>query len=191
MLILDQNLSYDNLKILSKINDDTDNINVCEYVEKNNLLISYNSKIIETQNNFIIIEAKRNLIDLFVGFVSDYPIIKIDIFYEVNDNMTLITSFIPETKYVDIIAGSNHELAFVMTLNNDITKIEKVNKKIYKLQNVISLNPYFRIFYKLYFDVNLDENTDISNNKLYDVGIFIHEHELRSFVMSSYMINFL
>ena len=187
MLILDKNLSYDNLKLLSKINDDTDNINVCEYVEKNNLLISYDSKIIETQNNSIMIEAQRNLIDLFVGFVSDYSIIKIDIFYEVNDNMNLITSVIPKTEYVDIITESNPELAILIHLNNsdNIEKIEKVNKKIYKLQNVISLNPYFRMFYKLYFD----ENTDIFNNKLYDVGIFIHEHKLRSFVMSQYMID--
>ena len=187
MLILDTDLSYDNLKLLSKINDDTDNMNVYDYIEQNNLIISYDSKIIEIQNNFMIVEAQRNFIDLFLGFVSDLPIKKIDILYKFNDNMNFISTIIPEVKYVNIIAEPNPELAILMYLNNsdNIEKIEKVTKKIYKLPNTLTLNPYINIFYKIYFD----DNINIYNNKLSNVGIFIDKNNLRSFVMKHYMID--
>lgn len=187
MLILNTSLSYDDLKVLSEINDNTDNINISKYAEQNNPIISYDSKIIEIEKNFMIIEAKRNLIDLFLGFISDLPIKKIDIMHKLNDQYEFISTVIPEIQYVDISAESNPELAVFITLNNtdNTEKIEKVNTKIYKLSNTLSLNPYFHIYYKIYFD----ENIGIKNNILKDVGIFIHDTKLRSFVMSHCMID--
>jgi len=195
MLILNNNLSYDNLKILSKINDDTDNIDIYNYILKNNNLISYDSKIIETHNNTIILEAIRNFIDLFFGFISDYPITKIDILRKINnynndndndDNIyEVITSVIPEINYVDIIAQSNPEIQIL--INPIGYNIDKVNKKIYKLPDFIAQNPYYNTFYKLYLDVNLDNNTDIKNNQIKDVGVFICDMKIRGFSITHYM----
>ena len=182
MLILNTSLSYDDLKVLSEINDNTDNINILKCVEQNNLIISYDSKIIEIENNFMIVEAQLKFIDLFLGFVSDLPIKKIDIMNKLNEQYTFISTVIPEIQYVDIISEPNPELAVIITLNNtyNTEKIEKVNTKIYKLTNTLLRNPYLHTYYKIYFD----ENINIKNNILKDVGIFIHDTKLRSFVMS-------
>jgi hypothetical protein len=188
MLILDKTLSYNDLKYLSKINDETDNMNVCEYIERHESIVNFDSRIIEKQNNFIIVEGIHNFIDLILGFISDLPIKKIDILYKINEQYEFIKTIIPEIKYIDVIAESNPDGIFLINLNNPDTKnnIEKVTKKIYKFPKSISRYPFYTIVYKLYFNDNLTD-VDISNNKVFDVGVFINEIESRKFIINHNM----
>lgn len=188
MLILDTTLSYNDLKYLSKVNDETDNMNVCEYIERHESIVIFDSNIIEKQNNFIIVEGIHNFIDLILGFISDLPIKKIDILYKINEEYEFIKTIIPEIKNIDVIAQLNPDGIFLINLNNPDTmkNIEKVTKQIYKFPKSISRYPFYTIVYKLFFDDNLTD-VDISNNKVFDVGVFINEIESRRFIINHNM----
>ncbi len=188
MLILDTQLSYNDLKYLSKVNDETYNMNVCEYIERNESIVIFDSNIIEKQNNFIIVEGIHNFIDLILGFISDLPIKKIDILYKINEEYEFIKTIIPEIKNIDVISQLNPDGIFLINLNNPDTmkNIEKVTKRIYKFPKSISRYPFYTIVYKLFFDDNLTD-VDISNNKVFDVGVFINEIESRRFIINHNM----
>ena len=113
--------------------------------------------------------------------------------HKINYQYEFISTIVPEVEYVNIVAKPNLEIENFITFYKDdnIRNIEKINKKIYKLPNTLALNPYFNIFYKIYFDENENENENeninICNNKLSDIGIFIYEQQLRSFAIKYYM----
>ena len=86
-LILNNNISYDDMKILNDIanyqNDiDINSKKMYSYIKNNtqiNYLIEDDNFLIETneEDNSQIFEIKRGLVDAFIGFTSDKNIIQI------------------------------------------------------------------------------------------------------------------
>jgi len=192
MLILSNNLSYDCLKILSIVNNNKilQNINdIYDYILNNNPVITNNKKIIKIENNTIILENTDSFFDLFVGYISDIPIIKIDILHKFNDNdnddddnnYEIILSYKPIIKNINICTSTKLEHLLFPENYNDI---EIYTKNVYTLQYPYKKNPFFVIHYRLYFDtnINLDHNID-KIDKINSVGVLINNNDLRKFVL--------
>ena len=184
-LILNNNISYDDMKILNDIanyqNDiDINSKKMYSYIKNNtqiNYLIEDDNFLIETneEDNSQIFEIKRGLVDAFIGFTSDKNIIRCEI---LDDNHNIKTTIIPEIIYDDIVVQQSDNILRVILENN----IDYINKKIYKL-DFIARNPYFKLIIKLYFGKNEILALD-GNNQIKQCGIFCEDMNFRKFFMN-------
>jgi len=184
-LILNNNISYDDMKILNDIanyqNDiDINSKKMYSYIKNNtqiNYLIEDDNFLIETneEDNSQIFEIKRGLVDAFIGFTSDKNIIRCEI---LDDNHNIKTTIIPEIIYDDIVVQQSDNILRDILENN----IDYINKKIYKL-DFIARNPYFKLIIKLYFGKNEILALD-GNNQIKQCGIFCEDMNFRKFFMN-------
>ena len=188
MLLLLNDLSYDDLKTLSLINNNKplhDINTICDYVLDNNPIITSNIKLIKKENNYIILENTNSLFDLSVGYISDIPITRIDILHKIyhDDNYEIIESCEPKIKNMNIFSSSKLEHLY---FSDHYDNIEKYTKNVYTLRYPYKKNPYFYTLYKLYFDRNI-ENIEMENiDKISAVGVFIYNQQLRIFIVRGF-----
>ena len=189
MLILNK-INIDSLNLLSDLYKNIGNLNIYEYLQSHETLIKQKSKILEkdiTPNTYIV-KPTRHCNDLLLGFISDIPIIKIDILHEINDNnYQHIYTDHPQNKNMDIEIEINDETQIMEILLENNNKIKKNNTNVYILSEPIYFYPYTITCCKLYFDKNID----ITNNNLYDVGIFIQDKKYRQFIINTSYENIL
>lgn len=181
-LILNNNLTFDNLIYLNDFeNFETEYI--YNKIISDNMIVSTKSNIIESNeiNNFCIIKHSRCINDIYIGFISDISITKIEILQKKNDDFEFIVikNYIPIKKTYNIINSDN---IYILINNNEYIKYQS-NKEIYYF-DLISISPFKDIYYKLYFDAS----SSSLNNNLYDVGIFCNKEHTRILM---YNLNFL
>ena len=180
MLILNK-VNIDSLNLLSDFYKNNGDLDIYEYLQSHETIIKQKSKNIEKDDiqntpNTVIVETTRGFIDLFLGFISDIPIIKIDLLYKLDDNnYQYIQTDYPQYKNIDIV-DINDDTNILQILSKNI---KKNNTNAYILSEPFALNLYRNICYKLYFDKNID----ITNNNLYDVGIFITYTQYRKCII--------
>jgi hypothetical protein len=172
-LILNNNLTFDNLIYLNNF-ENFEIENICNKIISDNIIVSTKSNIIESNeiNNFCIVKHSRCINNVYMGFISDISITKIEILEKINDDFEFIIlkKYIPIKKTYDIINSDN---IHILINNKEYIKYQS-NKEIYYF-DYISISPYKDIYYKLYFD---DSSSSINNNNLYDVGIFCNKDHM-------------
>ena len=182
-LILYNNLSYDDIKILNNIAKYNDNMqitnnNIYKYMKdtiNNNFLIEDDINLLQTINeeNAQIFELKRTLIDAVIGFISDKNIIRC----EIVDNLFQIkSSIIPKIIHDNIIVKKSDNILVDILQNN----FDYANKKIYKL-GFITRNPFERLIVKIYYEQN--EIMNKNENSIKQCGFLCRDIQMRQFLM--------
>jgi hypothetical protein len=184
-LILDNNLSYDDIKTLNNIAKYNDNMqitnnNIYKYMKdttNNNYLIEDDINLLQTINeeNAQIFELKRIFIDAIIGFISDKNIIRCEI---LNDLFRIKLSIIPQIIYDDIIVPKSDNILVDILQNN----FDYANRKIYKL-DFININPFQRLIIKVYYDKqNKYENEN--ENYIKQCGFLCRDINMRRILMN-------
>jgi hypothetical protein len=180
-LILNNSLSYDDIKILNNIAKFNDNMqitnnNIYKYMkDTNNYLIEDDINLLQTINeeNSQIFEIKHTFIDVLIGFISDKNIIR----YEILDDLFQIKlCIIPQIIYDNIVVAKSDNI-FVDILQNNF---DYANKKIYKL-GFITRNPFKRLIVKIYYEQN--ENMNENENSIKQYGFLCKDIQMRLFFM--------
>ena len=182
-LILHNNLSYDDIKILNNIANYNDNLqitnnNLYKYMKditNNNYLIEDDINLLQTINeeNVQIFELQRTFIDVIIGFISDKNIIRCEI---LNDLFHIKSSVIPQIIHDDIIIAKSDNIFVDIFKNN----FDYANKKIYKL-GFIKRNPFERLIIKVYYAQN--EIMNENENSIKQCGFLCKDIQVKKFFM--------
>ena len=204
-LILNNNLTFDNLIYLNNL-ENHEIENIYDKIILENRIISTKSNIITNQNNnddtnnYCIVKHSRTMCDIFMGFISDIPITKIEILkkkynnifdnfinfdilnnhdynQDCNSEFIILKDYVPIKKSYDIINSNN---IYILLNDNEYIKYQS-HKEIYFI-DYLSISHYSDIYYKLYF------NSEYYDNNLYDVGVFCKTPETRHFINNLYTI---
>lgn len=188
-IILNNYLSYDEIKLLNDIakydnNMDITHNKIYKYIKDNsaeNHLIENDIKLIDTnkKENSQIFEICRGVVDAFIGFTSDKNIIRFD---ELDTNFQIKSTKIPEIIYDNICDihnnnNNNNVLEELMVNSN----LRYITKRIYKI-DFIPRNPYYQLYIKIYYD-NSDD-IQFEKNIIKQCGFFCKNINLRQFMMN-------
>jgi hypothetical protein len=180
-LILNNNLSYDDIKILNNIANYHNNLritnnNLYKYMKdttNNNYLIEDDINLLQTINEEYaqIFELKRTFIDVLIGFISDKNIVRCEI---LTNLLQIKSSVIPEIIHENIIIAKSDNILVDILQNN----FDYVNKKIYKL-GIINRNPFQRLIIKIYYD----QHEIINENSIKQCGFLCKDIQMKKFFM--------